>query len=672
MKIRDIFKIIKQMGLPWVTYRGTYEIKKNIGLLKRQFPTKDLSNEDFINTICLSSITTRTELSNFVREQRRNFFFTTSDFSQFREYLNSTLSDEDKRKIIEIADNAIEGKIFCFSRWTGDYGHPLNWHLNPINEYEWPSNIHWVDLEELSPESGDVKLVWEASRFPHFFYFIRAYVLTGEEKYAKAYWEQIEHWIEANPYQVGINWKCGQEVSFRIFAWLFGLYAFLDSEHTTVERIFLLIKSIYYGTIRVERNINFAIKAVQNNHAISEAACLFTVGTLFPFLKDANRFKTKGQGYLEEEGMKQIYKDGSYIQNSMNYHRLMLQVYTWVLQLAKRNKVNFSSKLESRVRKAIEFLYEMQDDVSGCVPNYGANDGALIFPLSSCDYLDYRPQLNTINYILNGEKLYKCAKHDEDLMWFCGLDTARNGQITLKKRTSRSFDVGGYYTFRGKNSFGMVRCARIRHRSGSPDILHFDLWYKGVNVLADIGSYSYNPDPKYRGYFGATKNHNTLTVNDMNQSRRGPRFLSLDGSEGFVKKFSKENGRTYFEGYHTGYGEFTHTRKIEYKDNSYIITDEVENPTGEEIKIRLNWNINTDYQQISSEKYRLIVGGEETASLQIGSDTGGKVKVYYANETLPGGWKSEYYGKKQPINQLVYEVFTSQAKEKIITAIRFQ
>ena len=24
-------------------------------------------------------------------------------------------------------------------------------------------------------------------------------------------------------------------------------------------------------------------------------------------------------------------------------------------------------------------------------------------------------------------------------------------------------------------------------------MLHFDLWYKGKNVLVDVGSYSYNP-----------------------------------------------------------------------------------------------------------------------------------------------------------------------------------
>ena len=97
----------------------------------------------------------------------------------------------------------------------------------------------------------------------------------------------------------------------------------------------MLIKNIYLNAIRIEKNIEFAIKAVQNNHAISEAAGLFTVGILFPFFKDSERWLYKGKKYLEQEGLKQIYDDGSYIQHSTNYHRLMLQDYTWCYRLAE-------------------------------------------------------------------------------------------------------------------------------------------------------------------------------------------------------------------------------------------------------------------------------------------------------------------------------------------------
>lgn len=668
MRIGDILKIINSMGLSWTVFRTSYELKKRTGILKRKFPTKVLCDEEFFNRINRNNLKDKISLANYIKENKNRFLFTSKDLEQFRQFMDEKLSKNDKDKIIEIADKAIEGKIYCFSHWFADFGYPINWHRNPITGYEWPKTKHWADIEELSETSGDVKYVWEASRFPQIFYFVRAYTITQNEKYVQAYWNQIEDWIKNNPYQLGINWKCGQEITFRTFAWIFGLYAFLDSNYTTDERIFMLIKNIYLNALRIESNIDYAIKAVQNNHAISEAAGLFTVGVLFPFLKDSERFLLKGKKYLEQEGLKQIYEDGSYIQHSNNYHRLMLQIYAWCYRLAVLNNIKFSNELTNRIKLAIDFLYQMQDEKTGMVPNYGSNDGALIFPLSSCDYLNYKPQLNTINYIINGKKLYKPGKHEEDLLWFCGIEAVKSKDIAKVIRITKRFDKGGYYVFRNKDSFGMIRCTKFKHRPGQADMLHFDLWYKGINVLTDVGSYSYNPEKKFRGYFNATKNHNTVTINNQNQMKKGPRFLTIDWPEGFLEEFIFDKDKILFSGYHIAYKNI-HTRKIEYKDNCYIITDEIENKDGNKINIKLNWNIGTELKRIKDNKFKLIINDKENLILEITSKTKGKSQIYFGNEDKPAGWRSLYYGKKIPMNQLVYEVDSREEKEIVITKI---
>lgn len=668
MKITDVFKIINNMGLSWTIFRTNYELKRKTGILKLKFPVQEFSDEEFINTISESNLRTSEELSNYVKQNRNKFFFGSKDLYLFKQYLDTNLNEENKNKIIQIADNAIEGQIYYFSHWTADCGQLINWHSNPITKYQWPKDKHWVDLDGLSRTSGDIKYVWEASRFTQVFYFVRAYTITKNEKYAQAYWEQIEHWIKENPYQLGANWKCGQEISFRTFAWIFGLYAFLDSPHTTDDRIFMLLKNIYLNTIRIEKNIDFARKAVQNNHAISEAAGLFTVGVLFPFFKDSNRFLSKGKKYLEEEGLKQIYDDGSYIQNSTNYHRLMLQDYTWCYRLAELNGIEFSQELTNKLKLAIDFLYQMQDDITGMVPNYGANDGALVFPLSSCDYLNYKPQLNTINYIISGEKFYKSGKHEEDLLWFCGIDAVKTNAVSTIKRETKEFDVGGYYVIRGNNSFGMTRCTKHKHRPGQADMLHFDLWYKGTNVLTDVGSYSYNPEEKYRGYFDSTKNHNTITINNQSQASKGPRFLTIDWPEGYLNEFRSDGNKVFFSGYHTAY-ENIHTREIEYNEGSYIITDKIDNKKREKININLNWNIGTSIEKIDENKFRLIIDDNESLILEISSTTRGNVQIYYGDENEPAGWRSLYYGEKVPMNQLVYEVESIEENEILKTII---
>ena len=200
-------------------------------------------------------------------------------------------------------------------------------------------------------------------------------------------------------------------------------------------------------------------------------------------------------------------------------------------------------------------------------------------------------------------------------------------------------------------------------------MLHFDLWYKGINVLVDIGSYSYNPaEEKFRDYFSATKNHNTIILNNMNQYKKGHRFLTLDWPEGFVNEFKVKQDKVFFSGYHTAY-ENIHTRKIEYRENCYIITDEIENKERKKINIKLNWNIGTEIEKIEDYKYRLKINNEDSLILEISSITKGNISIYFGDDDKPAGWRSLYYGEKVPVNQLVYEVESVKSLECIVTAI---
>ena len=133
---------------------------------------------------------------------------------------------------------------------------------------------------------------------------------------------------------------------------------------------------------RVARDHVYA-RLQRNNHAISEGVGLWTVGLLFPELRSAAEWRDQGRRILIEEAMRQIAGDGSYIQNSLNYHRLMLQDYIWAARLAEACDDALPGALLDRVERAVEFLYQTQDQESGRVPCYGNNDGALILPINA-------------------------------------------------------------------------------------------------------------------------------------------------------------------------------------------------------------------------------------------------------------------------------------------------
>ena len=58
-------------------------------------------------------------------------------------------------------------------------------------------------------------------------------------------------------------------------------------------------------------------------------------------------------------------------------------------------------------------MFQCQDETSD-MPNYGNNDGALVFPVTSCGYRDFQPVINTVYALTAGSQLYNDGKHQEE------------------------------------------------------------------------------------------------------------------------------------------------------------------------------------------------------------------------------------------------------------------
>ena len=80
-------------------------------------------------------------------------------------------------------------------------------------------------------------------------------------------------------------------------------------------------------------------------------------------------------------------------------------------------------------------------------------------------------------------------------------------------------------------SWAYLRLARFNSRPGHADQLHLDLWWRGLNVAQDAGTYLYNAPPPWDNALMSAEVHNTLTVNDRDQMMRLGRFLYLDWAQ---------------------------------------------------------------------------------------------------------------------------------------------
>lgn len=558
------------------------------------------------------------------------------------------------------AEAILEGKFQYFSCKEGHIGYPEpDWFRNPFTGQLDSSEEHWCDRGEFKPSRGDIKYIWEPSRFCWAYSLARAYALNRKDKYAEAFWVLLESWMTANPPQIGPNWQCGQEIAIRLMACIFSLYTFWKSPATTDKQISLLMRLIGGSAERIAGNINYA-RAQMGNHAVSEATALWTVGILFPEFESSGKWRRLGKKVLEDEIRHYNFPDGSYTQHSMNYQRLMLHNYLWSLRLAELNSDTFSDLTTERLKSSYEFLYQLQEHKTGRIPNYGPNDGANILPLCDCDYLDYRPVIEGMHFFQKRERLYEHGPWSENLLWLFGPNSLES-PISQVKRVSKDFLDGGYFALRGEQSWGMIRCHSYRSRPNQADMLHLDIWWRGINVLRDSGSFIYyDPQEHWNDFFTSTLAHNTIVIGGVDQMIKGPRFrwYSLVRSQ-FIEH-SKYKQTELWQGRHYGYerlpSKATCQRMIcKINDVYWLIVDDIWGRGKENATIL--WHI-PDYEYSLAENTLNLVTpeGPVCVTLYCSAAPNRAAVARGENKELRLGWQSLYYGEKMPAPTLYMDV----------------
>ncbi len=493
-------KVAHNMGWKYIAFRSVYELNRRTGRLKKRFPespaiTKYLSLERWKN-------------------QEAKFFFSGKDELKVPRHPDAVIAA--RYEMIR------EGKLSLFNGKVANLGLDYNWMKNPDSGFVYQADKHWTEINDYSREAGDIKFVWEKARFAYLYDIIR-YDYHFNVDCSPFVLNDILSWIKANKVNCGPHYKCSQEISLRVLNWTFALHYYRNSEHLT-EAVFEQIQhAIYWQLHHVYENINFSRIAVRNNHAITETLALYLGGLLYPDFPGAKIWKENGRKWFIQEILYQIYPDGTYLQFSMNYHRVVVQLLTWAFRLAKLNGEEFPDAVTDRARKSLGFLRSCMNDSDGWLPNYGANDGALFFPLNNQQYRDYRPQLQALATLLDIDPGF--PETYEDVYWY-GQMPGEDRQLAAEGQDGLFiYPDGGYYICREEDTLTFMRCGNHRDRPSQADNLHLDIWYKGENILIDAGSYKYNTNEQTLRYFMGTASHNTVMLEDFDQMEKGPRFI---------------------------------------------------------------------------------------------------------------------------------------------------
>jgi hypothetical protein len=640
-------QLLRHFGPGWLAYRAWYAVQLRSGWLRHKTPSFDWSARPLAAWLSDRRLADPARYLDYRRSAAPAFFFAPDQLAAFHGYF-SVWDQGNARTPVDTAAALQRGEFTYFERQQAPPGLPPDWHANPFTGQRAPADRHWSEIGDYA--FGDIKLIWEVNRFSFTYALVRAYWRTGDERYAELFWQLVEDWRSRNPPYLGPNWKCGQETTFRVMAWCFGLWGLLTAQATTAERVSDMAQMVAASGQRIAGNFAYALSQ-RNNHGISEALGLWTIGTLFPEFTASSRWQQQGQAALERQARQLIYDDGSFAQHSVNYHRLMLHDYGWVLRLAELNHIPFSDTVLDRFQRASEWLYQLQDERSGRVPNYGQNDGALILPLTNADYQDFRPVLQGACYLISRTRTYEAGPWDEELLWLFG-PAALTAPQQAPPRTDFVAPVGGYYTLRGPDSFVFTRCAEFHHRPGQADMLHVDVWWHGHNVACDAGTYSYHAPSPWNNALAGTACHNTVTIDNHDQMSRAGKFLWLPWLQGRVRSAGHDGLLAYWEGGHDGYARLTppvaHRRGvIRLPDDMWLVLDHVQSDGPHAYRLHWllpdaahDWNgvdqITLSLPEASYQISTGLIDGARAASLQP------------AAADSVRGWRSAYYFSREP------------------------
>ena len=678
-KLQTLASLYRELGLRWSAFRLAYAFRLRTGLIRLQMPIGGWSDyKDHIRA--------RQRPEPVEGSSRPTIPIIPAELPENTPW--------DQQKAVEEADRILAGELQYFAYQFVKTGFPPNWHHDYVTDIDIDSYQHWsqisddhvvASLREAIPNNEetasaktknasqrhyDIKFIWEPNRFAFVYTLVRAYAASRNEIYPDAFWALIYFWEKYNPPNTGPNWMDGQEIALRLMAWTFGYNAFIDSPSSTPERKEQFTLYVAAQAERIYKNIDYAI-STRSNHTISEAFGLWLVGLLFPELKHSEKYLSLGKQLLEQEATTQIFPDGSYSMYSLNYHRFILHIYLYAIRLGEINRSPFSAQLINSITKSVEYLSCLIDPQTGQMPVYGSNDGALVLPLNNCDFTDYRPLLQLGWYITKKEFLFEPGPWDEDIFWLCGETSTATIAENAKKKTNLgtlgvlrgdSFPDGGVYSLHNTNSRALIRCTDFTSRPSHADQLHVDLWIHGQNIACDAGTYLYSGEGLWRNGLAHTSAHNTVTVDGNDQMTMVSRFTWTNWSKGKVL----EHNEKLWQGEHEGYKPVSHKRKVMMLEGDrWLVVDNLQATKSHHY--RLHWLLcDSEYgmqKRASTNGLWLMPTkadgrlSESKYLIQLGLVNGdGDFSVVRADPNSTRGWRSRYYGHKEPAISLMLEV----------------
>lgn len=579
---------------------------------------------------------------------------------------------------VQQAERIIEGRYTIFDLDECDLGSPPNWNRDPLTGREAPLQ-HAATLDYRDERIvGNIKYLWEPSRHLHVPALAQAYALTGDERYAAALHAHIESWIEQCPPELGAHWTSSLELAIRLINWsiawqLIGGYeshVFASREGASLRERWL--ESIFLHARAITRKLSRFSSA--NNHLIGETAGVWIASVTWNCWPVMRRWGERCQRILEQEILKQNAPDGANREQAFSYQQFVLDFGLLAGLAARAAGEEFSNEYWSRIEAMIDFVACMMD-AGANVPMIGDADDGYVVGLAPAGsgFDNYRSLIASGAVLFDRADLARKAERlDDKSRWLFGRAGQQKFAELLAQAPSRytgkrAFPHAGYYLLGDRYETAdevrmIVDAGPLGYLSiaahGHADALSFVLSVGGEEVLVDPGTYAYHTAPQWRRYFRSTRAHNTVLVDERDQSDQSGNFMWSRHATARCLEFLDELPVQRFAGEHDGYqalrDPLTHRRDIEYdaSKRQFTIVDTIECRL--QHTVRQHWHCAEELQPLVTDR-EVILHTDRYRVRIVTERAPDRVLTFRGGKPEEGGWVSRSFGRKEPATTVAWE-----------------
>jgi len=472
-------------------------------------------------------------------------------------------------------------------------GPRIDWQRDFKSGFVWSADVLPDDQDTLLPDVPcDIKVPWELSRCHQLVTLGRAYALDRDPRYAQEFAQQLQAWLDENPWPYGVNWSRAMEVAVRAVNWLWAAALFADAPEFTPALRHRWLKALLQHGNHILDNLEYADR--NGNHYLSNGVGLVYLGVLLPELAPSAAWRKKGFEIVWGEMASQVHPDGVDFEQGLGYHGLVTEFWYSCVLLCERNGISVPSLVRERLGKMFDFMlaYTRPD---GTFPQIGDNDDGRLAAIDDEPVGSHQRHLAVGGVMLERADLLGAAGEAlETAVWLCGT-RVRDMPRTAPPALSRGFETGGFYVLRSEDTHLVVDAGEVGMRGigghGHADVLSFDLWAAGAGVLVDSGTYTYSADRLARQTLRGTAAHNAVRVDGQDSSRLGiGRWLWLieNDARPFDVQWTSDTDRDVLVASHDGFRRLpepvVHTRRITFdkRRRAWTIDDSIHG-TGEHL-----------------------------------------------------------------------------------------